>query len=147
MRLIANRLAAVSVLSCFALTALAAGQLPVPPVKPGLWEARMSTLDADGHEMAQPGQAGLSRMSPEARARMADVMKARGLSMPDPNGATRVCFTKEMFESGRWQQMASETGCTTNYSTRSSTMWKWHSSCPALKSESDGEVVFSNPQS
>jgi hypothetical protein len=147
MRLIAIRLVAASVLSCFALLAVAAGPLPVPPVKPGLWEARMSVLDADGHEMAPPEQAALSRLSPEARARMADAMKARGVSMPDANGATKVCLTKEMFESGRWQQMASEAGCTTNYSTLSSTSWKWHSSCTALKSESDAEMIFNSPES
>jgi uncharacterized protein DUF3617 len=147
MRLIAIHLVAASVLSCFALLAVAAGPLPVPPVKPGLWEARMSVLDADGHETAAPEQAALSRLSPEARARMADAMKARGVSMPDANGATKVCLTKEMFESGAWQQMASEAGCTTNYSTLSGTSWKWHSSCTALKSESDGEMVFNSPES
>ena len=147
MRLIAVRLAASSVLSCFALFAVAAGPLPIPPVKPGLWEARMSALDADGHETAPPEQVALSRLSPEARARMADAMKARGVSMPDTQGATKVCLTKEMFESGRWQQMASEAGCTTNYSKLSGTTWNWHSSCTALKSESDGEAVFSTAES
>jgi len=107
----------------------------------------MSILDADGHEVARPEQAALSRLSPEARARMADAMKARGIAMPDANGATKVCLTKEMFESGRWQQMAAESGCTTNYSTTSGATWKWHSSCAALKSESDGEAVFSGAES
>ena len=78
---------------------------------------------------------------------MADAMKARGVSMPDANGATKACLTKEMFESGRWQQMATEAGCTTNYSTLSGTNWKWHTSCTALKSESDGESVFSGGES
>ena len=142
MRLIASRLTALSVLSCFALAGLAAGQLPVPPVKPGLWEARMSSLDANGREMPRPELAALARLPPEARTQMADAMKARGLSMPDANGATKVCLTKAMFESGSWQQAAAESGCTTNYSTRSGSTWKWHSSCAALKSESDGETVF-----
>ncbi len=147
MRPIAIRLAASSVLSCFTLFAFAAGPLPVPPVKPGLWEARMSALDADGHEMTPPEQAALSRLSPEARARMADAMKASGVSMPDTNGATKVCLTKEMFESGGWQQMALEAGCTTNYSKLSGTTWNWHSSCAALKSESEGEAVFNSAES
>jgi hypothetical protein len=116
-------------------------------VKAGLWEARMAALDVDGHEMVPPEQAALSRMSPEARARLADAMKARGVSMPDTNGATKACLTKEMFESGMWQQMASEMGCTTNYSTLSGTTWKWHSSCTAVKSESDGEAVFTSAES
>src|SRR6266853_5179493 len=82
MRQIAIRLAASSVLPCLALAVAAAGALPVPPVKPGLWEVRMSVLDAEGHEVAAPEQAALSRMPPETRARMAEAMKARGLSMP-----------------------------------------------------------------
>src|SRR3984893_3916128 len=147
MRLIAIRLAASSVLSCFVLFSASAGPLPVTPVKQGLWESRMSALDANGHETVPPEQAALSRLSPEARARMADAMKASGVSIPDTNGATKVCLTKEMFESGRWQQMASEAGCTTNYSTLSGTTWNWHSSCTALKSESDGEAVFNNAES
>ena len=146
MRLIAIRLAASSVLVCLALAVAAAGALPVPPVKPGLWEVRMSVLDADGHEVAAPEQAALSRMPPEQRARMAEAMKARGLSMPDANGATKACLTKELFESGAWQQAASNSGCTTNFSTQSATTWKWHSSCTAMKSESDGETVFTNAE-
>jgi hypothetical protein len=146
MRVITSRLAALSVLSCVAAAAVVAGQLPVPPVKPGLWEARMSSLDANGRETARPEQAAMDRLPPEARARMAEVMKARGLSMPDATGATKVCLSKEMFESGRWQQAASESGCTTNYSTLGNT-WKFHSSCTALKSESDGETVFSSSES
>jgi hypothetical protein len=143
MRLIAIRLAALSVLSCVALVADAAGQLPVPPVKPGLWETRISALDANGREMAPPELAALSRLPPEAR----EAMVARGVSLPDANGVIKACLTKEMFESGRWQQLASEAGCTSSYSARSDTAWKWHSSCTALKSESDGETVFTGGES
>jgi hypothetical protein len=147
MRLIAIRVAASSLLSCVALVALAPEPLPVPPVKPGLWEARSSALDADGHVMASPEQAALSRLPPEARARMAEVMKARGIAMPDANGATKVCLTKEMFESGGWQQTASDAGCTTAFSSRSGSTWKWHSICTKFQSESDGETVFTSPES
>lgn len=144
MRPIAIRLAASSALSCVAFVAAAAvGPLPVPPVKPGLWETRISALDANGREMAPPELAALSRLPPQAR----DAMKARGVTMPDANGAIKACLTKEMFESGRWQQMASESGCTSNYSTLSGSTWKWHSSCTALKSESDGETVFTGGES
>jgi len=147
MRLIAIRLAALSVLSCVDLAAGAAGPLPVPPVKPGLWEAKVSRLDVNGREIPPPEQAALSRLPPEARAKMAEAMLARGVSLPDANGAIKVCLTKEMFESGRWQQVAEDSGCTTNYSTLSGSTWKWHSSCPALKSESDGETVFNSAES
>jgi hypothetical protein len=143
MRLIAIRLAASSILSCVTFVGAAVGPLPVPPVKPGLWETRISALDANGREMPPPELAALSRLSPQA----IDAMKARGVSMPDANGAIKACLTKEMLESGRWQQLASEAGCTSNYSTLSGSTWKWHSSCTALNSESDGETVFASGES
>ena len=89
-------------------------------MKPGLWEARSSVLDADGRETAPPEQAALSRLPPEALARMAEAMKARGVSMPDAKARA---------------------------STRSASTWRWHSSCPTLNSESDGEAVFDSAES
>jgi hypothetical protein len=146
MRPIATGLAASSILSCLAFAVAAAAPLPTPPVKVGLWEVRTAMLDADGHEVAPPEQAALARMSPEARARMAEAMKARGVSLPDANGASKVCLTKALFDSGSWQQLASDAGCTTSYSAQSATTWKWHSSCTTMKSESDGETVFSGAE-
>ena len=53
MRLAAIRLAAYSVLVPVALVAVAAAAVPLPPMKPGLWEARTSVLDANckAHEL------------------------------------------------------------------------------------------------
>ena len=126
--------------SCLPL--LVAAAPPLPPVKPGLWEVKMSQLDANGKEMPSPANAAMARMTPEARARMAEMMKGRGVVMPDENGAMKVCMSKESFDSGAWQQMAGDTGCTTSYSSTTSSTWKWHTACPSLKSESDGESTF-----
>ena len=93
MHLMSIRPIGLSVLSCVAIAAVAVPP-PVPPVKPGLWETRMSGLDANGNPVPLPEQAAMSRMSPEMKAKMAETMKARGLSMPDENGATRVCYSK-----------------------------------------------------
>lgn len=149
MRLIATRIALASVLSCFALVAFTTAQsLPAPPVKPGLWEVKSSALDGNGREVPPPEQAAFAQMTPEMRARMAEMMKARGASMPDASGAMKTCFAKETLESGRWQQTAADMGCTTKYSGTSGNTWKWHSSCPAPRpSEADGEIVFTNPES
>jgi hypothetical protein len=137
-----------STLLCgFALVSLGAQSFPVPPVKPGLWETTSAVLDADGHETMPPEQAALARLSPEVRAGMAESMKARGITMPDANGATRACLTHELFSSGRWQQIATEAGCTTTFSARTGKTWKWHSSCTAMKAESDGEMVFTSDES
>ena len=124
------------------LPVLVAAAPPAPPVKTGLWEVKMSQLDANGKEMLPPMNASMARMTPEARARMAEMMKGRGLVMPDENGAIKLCMSKESFDSGAWQQMAGDTGCTTNYSSTTGSTWKWHTSCPSLKTESDGETTF-----
>jgi hypothetical protein len=71
---------------------------------------------------------------------MEAMMKERGISMGD-GGVTRVCLTKESLAAGRLQAEAA--GCKTDYSTRTSSTWKFHSSCPSMKVESDGEIVFS----
>lgn len=115
---------------------------PVPPLKTGLWEVRTTAKDAAGNDILPPEQAAMAKMPPEARARMAEMMKARGIPMPDESGAMKLCLSKELLDSGRFQQMAAETGCTTTYATQTATTWKWHSSCPALHAESDGESVF-----
>ncbi len=144
MRTITIRLAVASALSILPVLLLAAP--PTPPVKPGLWQVKMTSLDANGKEMPAPEQAAMARMTPEVRAQMAQMMKARGMVMPDESGAMKVCLTKETFDSGGWQQAAAQSGCTTNYLTQTASLWKWHSSCTSIKSETDGEVVFNSAE-
>src|SRR5260221_329904 len=117
-------------------------QNPVPPVKVGLWQTQMSQLDANGKEVPSPQVAAFAKMAPAVRAQMAEMMRSRGMQMPDANGVMKTCLTRETLDSPAWQQMAADTGCTTTYSARSSSVWKWHSTCPSMKSESDGETTF-----
>jgi len=147
MSIVARSFTFFAVAVSLAGVAVLRAQNPVPPVKPGLWETRMSQLDANGKEVPSPEIAAFARMSPAARAQMAEMMRGRGIQMPDENGVMKVCLTKEMFESGEWQQLAANTGCTTNYSARSGSVWKWHTSCPSMKSESDGEMAFTGSES
>jgi len=138
--------ASMCIVSVVSVVSLAA-QNPVPPVKPGLWETRMSQLDDNGQEVASAELAALAKMPPEMRAKMAEVMRARGLQPPDENGAIKACLSKETLDSGTWQQLAAESGCTTTFSARSSSSWKWHSTCESLHAESDGETVFNGSES
>ncbi len=91
-------IAAVGTLSLsIAAVGIAAGP-PSPPIKPGLWQTKMTTVDASGKEIPSPGQDALARMSPEARARMAEMMKGRGMSLPEPDGTMKLCaYKKELF--------------------------------------------------
>lgn len=139
----------IAVLATVSLSAavMAAAGAPRPPIKTGLWETRMSTLDANGKEVPSPGQEALARMSPETRARMAEMMKGRGMALPEADGSMKVCLSKEVLDSGAWQQASAGTGCTTNYLSTTGSTWKWHSTCTSLSSESDGEITFSGQES
>jgi hypothetical protein len=138
----------VCVVSLAGVASLAAqNSIPVPPVKPGLWETRMSQLDANGQEVPSPEFAALSKMPPEQREKMAEAMRARGVQLPDANGTMKACLSKESFDSGAWQQLAAQSGCVTTFSTRTNSAWKWHSACASLHSESDGETAFSGSES
>jgi hypothetical protein len=146
MRSVTVRFAVASFLSAIPLVAVLAAP-PVPPIKAGLWQAKVTALDANGQVTVSPEQAALARMSPEMRARMAEAMKGRGVQMPDADGTMKICLTKEMFESGSWQQAAADSGCTTTYSSQTGSSWKWHSTCTSFQSTTDGEAVFTNPES
>ena len=138
----------VCVVSLAGMASLAAqNSIPVPPVKPGLWETRMSQLDANGQEVPSPEFAALSKMPPEQREKMAEAMRARGVQLPDANGTMKACLSKESLDSGAWQQLAAQSGCVTTFSTRTNSAWKWHSACASLHSESDGETAFSGSES
>lgn len=145
MHLITVRSTVLVALASAALLAKAAG-MPVPPIKPGLWEVKSSVLDANGKPQVPPEQEAMAKMPPEVRERMAEMMKARGVSMPDANGAVRICQTRESMDSGKWQALAASAGCTTEHTMQSAGGWKFHSSCPKLKTESEGEVVFTNSE-
>jgi hypothetical protein len=140
MPMIRRRVQVGVIASSLAAAVAVAAQNLVPPVKPGLWQTKISQLDANGKEVPSPELAMLSRMPADARAQMAAAMKARGVQLPDEHGMMKACLTNETLSSGAWQQVAA--GCTTTYAVRSNSAWKWHSSCPALKSESDGEMTF-----
>src|SRR4051812_41055166 len=109
-----RRVARSFTLSVVALTVAGAvligAQSPVtaPPVKPGLWETRMSQLDANGKEVASPELAALARMPAAQRAQMVEMMKGRGVQMPDENGVMKACLTRETLDSGAWQQIATD---------------------------------------
>ncbi len=119
--------------------ALAAAQ--APPIKPGLWEVR-SERKLDGQTAPAPADA-MKNLSPEVRAKIQAQMKANGVAIGS-DGANRLCLDKSSLDAGRWQSRA--TTCKTDYSTRTASSWKWHSTCTQPESTSDGEAVFANAE-
>jgi len=114
-----------------------------PPIKPGLWEVQM---ERDGAAPQMPDMSEhLKNMSPEQRKQVESMMKERGVDMSGGAGKIRMCLDKESLNEGHWQGKE-ESRCKTDFSSRSSSSWKWHSSCTDPKSETDGEANFSNAE-
>lgn len=133
------RLAVAASLSVAALVAQAQS---APPIKPGLWEMKMSR-ETDGKQA--PGLSEhMKDMSPEMRARMEAMMKQRGVSMDGGNTTAKVCLTKESLAKDGWRDQQRE-GCKTDVSGQGTGTWKWHSVCPDMVS--DGEASFPNGDS
>lgn len=125
-------------LLCLATTASA----QTPPIKPGLWE--MQGDNAIGDEPIASPSAHLQNLTPEVRAKVQAMMKAKGIAIGS-DGNSRICLTRESMDPARWQNLAA--GCRTEYLARTDVSWKWHTSCSNPPAETDGQAIFGSPES
>jgi hypothetical protein len=125
---------------------LSAPAQTTPPLKPGLWQ-----IHTDHEENGQKVPDGAARMqehmknmSPEQRKQFETMMKERGIDIDaGAGGMTKVCYSQKILERGA---LSDQFGCKTDFSTRSATSWKWHSNCPELGYQGDGEASFSDSE-
>jgi hypothetical protein len=122
---------------------VAQAQAP-PPIKPGLWQVR-SEREVDGQKTQMPDVSErLKTLPPEARKQIEAMMKQRGVDMGG-GGDMKICLSKDSLDPGQWQTQ--QGSCKTDYISRSGSMWKWHTSCREPASETDGEALFTGPES
>ncbi len=112
-----------------------------PPIKPGLWQVKNVHM-LDGQKAPDMSEH-LKNMPPEARKRMEATLKQQGVDIGG-GGGMKVCMTRESLDSGRWR--SEESGCKTEYSSRTATLWKWRSVCTQPPSESEGEARITSPE-
>ncbi len=131
---------AVAAVAIAIATLATTARAETPPIRPGLWE--MAPDGADAARMAKARES-IEKMPPEARAKMEAMMKANGVDMG--HGALRFCISKDSMNTDAWTNQGH---CKTQFTTRSSRLWKWHSVCdqPAA-TEIDGEAVFASTES
>ena len=108
-----------------------------PPMKTGLWQIHIES-EINGKKTPDLAER-MKNMSPETRKRAEAAMKQQGVDASD-SGGRRVCYGREMIEQGRWAEQPN--GCKTDYSSRTASLWKWHSSCPQMGYKGDGEAIF-----
>jgi len=118
-----------------------AAQAQAPPIKPGLWQVQ-SQREVDGQRVQMPDMSErLKTMRPEARQQMEAMMKQRGVDMSGA-GDMKICLTKDSLDPGQWQRQQGT--CKTDYSSRSGSAWKWHTTCSDPVAETDGEATFTS---
>jgi hypothetical protein len=81
-------------------------------------------------------------MPPEKRAQIEAMMKQHGVAMGD--AGNQVCYTRESLDHSPWAD--AQTDCKPTFTTRTSSNWKWHTSCPKSGYEADGEAIFNDPE-
>jgi Protein of unknown function (DUF3617) len=117
----------------------ASGQ--VAPIKPGLWQIQVER-ETNGQKVPDMSER-LKNMPPERRAQLEAAMKQNGM---EASGNTiKVCQTRDMLDSTKFVNPLPD--CKTTYSTRTNSSWKSHTSCSQNHLESDGEIIFSSPES
>lgn len=115
-----------------------------PPIKPGLWQVH-SEREVDGQKVQMPNMSERFKdMPPEARKKMEDMMKQRGVDVGS-GAQMKICLSRESLDPGQWQR--NQGTCKTDYGTRSSSVWTWHTSCQEPASETDGEARFAGSES
>ncbi len=133
-------LAGFAVLS--AVTAVSAAESTVPPIKPGLWQVQSEHL-IDGKKAPDPSEQ-LKALSPEVRKQLESSMRQYGIDTRGGPGQTKMCLTREALDQGRWQ--GQQGACKTEFTSRSDSVWTWHSTCTQPPAESDGEATFQSPE-
>ena len=128
-------------LSALAVAISSAQAQTAPPIKPGLWEIR-SEREVDGKKAPDPTDH-MKNMPPEMRSKVEAMMKEKGVGIGE-GGVNRVCLSRESLDQGRWQGQSDN--CKTEFTSRSTSSWKWHSVCTKPDSESDGEALFANSE-
>lgn len=136
-------LASLLAASAFAIAALSAPAQTTPRIKPGLWQIHVER-EENGQKMPDASERmkdHMKNMTPERRKQFEEMMKQRGVD-PGAGGVVKLCYSQKMVEHGAW---ADQGGCKTDFSNRSATSWKWHSVCPDLGYQGDGEASFPDP--
>jgi hypothetical protein len=117
-----------------------------PPIKPGLWQVQ-TEREVDGQRSRMPDMSEqLKNMPPEQRRQIEAMMKQRGVDMSGGNmNEMKICLSKDSVDPDPWQR--NQGTCKTDYSSRTATSWKWHTSCREPAAETDGEATFNSSDS
>jgi hypothetical protein len=113
-----------------------------PPIKPGLWEL-VSQREVDGQKTPDPSEE-VKKMRPEARKQLEAVMREKGMDVGGGARPVKVCMSREVLEQGQWQ--GQQSGCKTEFMSRTSTSWKWRTQCDKPQASGEGEAVFASPE-
>lgn len=133
-----SALAAAAFVVTFVASVPASAQ--TPPLRPGLWELKQ--VGGNSAEAARVA-ASLDKLPPAQRAQVEAMMKQRGLGFGANGVNIQMCMTKASMDPSQWEHRQS--GCKTDYPSRSNAAWKFHTVC--ANTTTDGEMVFSSPES
>jgi hypothetical protein len=117
-----------------------------PKIEAGLWEISIALKSQSGKAEAamKEAQAYISRLPPDQRKQVEEMMAAQGMRLGDRNSTVKACISKEDAERGEIPQQAGD--CTQQVLERNSNSMKVKFSCTTNPPASGEAVVnFESP--
>ncbi len=113
-----------------------------PKIEPGLWEINIALKSQNGKAEAamKQAQAQISRLPPEQRKAVEEMMAQQGVRLGDNSSTVKACISKEDAERGEIPQQAGD--CTQQVLERSPNSMKVKFSC-ATNPPASGEALVS----
>jgi hypothetical protein len=140
-----KKLTTALLITSFASCALA--QATGPRIDAGLWEISIALKSQSGKAEAamREAQAYISRMPPEQRKQVEQMMAAQGMRLGDKTSTVQACISKEDAERGEIPQQAGE--CTQQVLERNASSMRVKFSCTTNPpANGEGTVNFQSPR-
>lgn len=130
-----------------ALVPCAHAQTTGPRIDAGLWEINIALKSQSGkaETAMREAQAYISRMPPEQRRQVEEMMAAQGVRLGDKTSTVQACISKEDAERGEIPQQAGD--CTQQVLERTATSMRVKFSCTTTPpANGEGTVNFQGPR-
>lgn len=130
-------------LAAAVLAASAGAALAQPStLRPGLWEMAQQAQDPQQQAALEQSRKAMAAMPPQQRKAVEDMMAKQGIAL-QPNGAVRMCVTRELLASPDWMHRRdAASGCSTDMQPAQGGTQTFKFSCSQSKSSGEGSVTY-----
>jgi uncharacterized protein YneF (UPF0154 family) len=111
-------------------------------IQPGLWEVTSSNMQLGGQALPSMDVllAQMKNLPPEQRQMMEQMLAKQGVKLGDKG--VRICMSEAQIKSQQIPMHDPDSGCTSEVTERSASLWKFRFNCP--NGQGEGETRFAS---